>query len=390
MAGYRVGRKRDLLGSSKSYAAIFIVMAVLLCVKGEPRARGSSRGKIQTYYIAADEVMWDYAPKGKNLTGMPGGLEDDDQVGRRRAYLKAVYREYTDDKFKTLKPRSPEWQHLGILGPLIRAEVGDVIKVIFQNNTQISCSMHPHGLAYAKNSEGAMYNDGTSGADKADDAVAPGGRYSYTWTVPERAGPGPGDPSSIVWMYHSHLVEPRDMNAGLIGPIIVSSKGATRPDGTPKDIDREFITDFAVFDETESWYFEANARNKKEYSPGAAYMALASGENLKFTDPILRQRYLFYSINGLIEGNLPMLTMKQGERVRWYLLSNSNEEDVHTTHWHGQTVISHHMRTDMVELGPMMMAVADMVPDSVGIWLFHCHVNEHLQNGMQALFTVVP
>jgi FtsP/CotA-like multicopper oxidase with cupredoxin domain len=72
------------------------------------------------------------------------------------------------------------------------------------------------------------------------------------------------------------------------------------------------------------------------------------------------------------------------------LLSNSNEEDVHTTHWHGQTVISHHMRTDMVELGPMMMAVADMVPDSVGIWLFHCHVNEHLKNGMQALFTVIP
>lgn len=365
-------------------------MTALLCVAGQPQARGASSGKTHTYYIAADEVMWDYAPKGRNLTGMPGGQEDDDQVGKRRLYLKAVYREYTDDKFKTLKPRTPEWQHLGILGPLIRAEVGDVIKVIFQNNTQISCSMHAHGLAYAKDSEGAMYNDGTSGTDKADDAVAPGGRYSYTWLVPERAGPGPGDPSSIVWMYHSHLVEPRDMNAGLIGPIIVSSRGATRADGTPKDTDREFITDFAVFDETESWYFEANARNKREYLPGLAMLALAGAENLKFTDPILRQSYLFYSINGLIEGNLPMLTMRKGERVRWYLLSNSNEEDVHTTHWHGQTVISHHMRTDMVELGPMMMAVADMVPDSVGIWLFHCHVNEHLKNGMQALFTVIP
>lgn len=378
------------MGRSRNSAAIFIVMTVLLCVEGEPQARGSSSGKTHTYYIAADEVMWDYAPKGRNLTGMPGGQEDDDQVGRRTAYLKAVYREYTDDKFKTLKPRTPEWQHLGILGPLIRAEVGDVIKVIFQNNTQISCSMHAHGLAYAKDSEGAMYNDGTSGADKADDAVAPGGRYSYTWMVPERAGPGPGDPSSIVWMYHSHLVEPRDMNAGLIGPIIVSSRGATRADGTPKDTDREFITDFAVFDETQSWYFEANARNKREYLPGLALLALAGSENLKFTDPVLRQSYLFYSINGLIEGNLPLLTMRKGERVRWYLLSNSNEEDVHTTHWHGQTVISHHMRTDMVELGPMMMAVADMVPDSVGIWLFHCHVNEHLKNGMQALFTVIP
>jgi FtsP/CotA-like multicopper oxidase with cupredoxin domain len=180
------------------------------------------------------------------------------------------------------------------------------------------------------------------------------------------------------------------MNAGLIGPIIVSSRGTTRPDGTPKDTDREFITDFAVFDETESWYFEANASNKREYSAGLAFLALTGSEKLKFTDPILRQRYMFYSINGLTEGNLPMLTMKKGERVRWYLLSNSNEEDVHTTHWHGQTVISHHMRTDMVELGPMMMAVADMVPDNVGTWLFHCHVNEHLRNGMQALFSVIP
>ncbi len=365
-------------------------MSALLSAGSGAQARRSHVGKVHTYYIAAEEVMWDYAPKGKNLTGMPGGLEDDDQAARHKVYLKSVYHEYTDDTFKTLKPRSAEWQHLGILGPLIRAEVGDVIKVVFQNNTQISCSMHPHGLAYAKNSEGAMYNDGTSVGDKADDAVAPRQRYTYIWMVPERAGPGPGDPSSIVWMYHSHLVESRDMNAGLIGPIIVSARGATRPDGTPKDTDREFITDFAVFDETESWYFEANASNKREYSPGLAYLALSGSENLKLTDPILRQRYLFYSINGLIEGNLPMLTMKKGERVRWYLLSNSNEEDVHTAHWHGQTVISHHMRTDMVELGPMMMAVADMVPDSVGTWLFHCHVNEHLKNGMQTLFTVIP
>ena len=41
------------------------------------------------------------------------------------------------------------------------------------------------------------------------------------------------------------------MNAGLMGPILVSSKGSTKPDGTPKDVDREFITAFAVFDETE-------------------------------------------------------------------------------------------------------------------------------------------
>ena len=64
--------------------------------------------------------------------------------------------------------------------------------------------MHPHGVFYDKDSEGASYDDGTSGADKEDDAVPPGKTHTYTWKVPERAGPGPNDPSSIVWLYHSH------------------------------------------------------------------------------------------------------------------------------------------------------------------------------------------
>jgi manganese oxidase len=63
---------------------------------------------------------------------------------------------------------------------------------------------------------------------------------------------------------------------------------------------------------------------------------------------------------------------------------------VHAVHWHGQTVLFSHMRTDVVNLGPMAMSVADMVPDNAGTWLLHCHVNEHLKGGMQALFTVVP
>jgi hypothetical protein len=99
---------------------------------------------------------------------------------------------------------------------------------------------------------------------------------------------------------------------------------------------------------------------------------------MRVTDPVFREQHLLYSINGLIEGNLPLLTMKKRERVRWYLMSNSNEDDVHTAHWHGQTVLFNHMRTDTLPLAPMGMAVADMVPDKEGTWLLHCHVNDHL------------
>ena len=353
---------------------LFFIVPPAAC---QTRAERPAVSRLRIYYIAADDVQWDYAPRGRNLTGTPGS--ENEAGPTPTTYKKAVYHEYTDGTFSALKPRPPEWEHLGILGPLIRAEVGDTIRVFFKNNTKFFCSMHPHGLLYTKDSEGALYSDGAPAEAKKGDGVPPGQTYAYTWTVPERAGPMPGEGSSMLWVYHSHFVEPRDMNTGLFGPIVVSAKGSTKADGTPKDVDREFIVAFAVFDETESWYFESNALNRRKYTQG-----------LRFSDPAFRQKYLLYSLNGFIDGNLSTLTMKKGERVRWYLFANSNEDDVHTPHWHGQTVVFDHMRTDMVHLEPMMMIQADMVPDNVGTWLLHCHVNDHIEGGMQALFTVTP
>lgn len=338
----------------------------------DPQANFQSTTHV--YYIAADEVMWNYAPHGRNLVGVPES--EVETSSRPPLFRKAIYREYTDSSFTTMKSRTSEWEHLGIMGPLIRAEVGDTIKVVFKNNTKIFCSMHPHGLAYAKDSEGAVYADGEQ---SKGNAVPPGESYTYIWTVPERSGPAPGDPSSILWLYHSHFIEPEDLNAGLIGPIIITRKGAAKADGVPKDVDREFVIGFAIFDETESRYTAANTASDRKYFPAA-----------KYSDPVFRERFTFYSINGFVEGNLPMVTMKKGEHVRWYLFANGNEDDVHTPHWHGQTVVFNMMRTDMVHLEPMMMVVADMVPDNVGVWLFHCHVNEHMEGGMESLFTVLP
>ncbi len=48
------------------------------------------------------------------------------------------------------------------------------------------------------------------------------------------------------------------------------------------------------------------------------------------------------------------------------------------------------MRTDTVNLGSMMIMVADMIPPSAGTWLCHCHVNNHFEGGMYARFTVTP
>ena len=65
-----------------------------------------------------------------------------------------------------------------------------------------------------------------AGADKADDSVAPNATYKYVWEVRERSGPGPADPSSVVWMYHSHRAEVQDTISGLYGAMIVSRKAS--------------------------------------------------------------------------------------------------------------------------------------------------------------------
>ena len=203
----------------------------------------ATTGQLRTYYIAADEVLWDYAPDGTNdITGAPFTAEEDvftkqgpNRIGHK--YWKSLYRGYTDATFThaIVRPTScaPTARvcddTLGILGPVIRAAVGDTIKVVFKNNTSYPASIHPHGVFYNKNSEGAPYNDGTSGADKADDAVPPNGTTTYNWAVPNRAGPGPMDGSSVLWMYHSHTDEVADTNAGLIGPMVITAKAVRRP-----------------------------------------------------------------------------------------------------------------------------------------------------------------
>ena len=46
------------------------------------------------------------------------------------------------------------------------------------------------------------------------------------------------------------------------------------------------------------------------------------------------------------------------------------------------------MRTDVLTLSFMGMAIANMVPDNAGTWLFHCHVSFHNSAGMAVRYRV--
>src|SRR5262245_37208181 len=86
-------------------------------VHHQPQPQGATR----TYYIAADEVDWNYAPADHDhMSGKPYDERaryytesGPDRIGP--IYRKAVYREYTDASFTTLKPRPAAWEHLGVL-----------------------------------------------------------------------------------------------------------------------------------------------------------------------------------------------------------------------------------------------------------------------------------
>lgn len=345
------------------------------------------------YFIAADEAVWDFAPSYPNnpITGEPFTTDESvyvrqakDRIGRK--YLKAIYREYTDASFATLKPRGPAEESYGILGPVIHAEVGDTITVVFRNNTRFRVGIHPHGVFYTKASEGAHYmtdagsmgNGNGHGAMPVTGAdVNPKSQYTYHWEVPERAGPGPSDPDSIVWLYHAHDHEGVDIYAGLIGAIIITRRGGANPDGTPKDVDREIVTLFMIFDENMSPYLDANI-DRFASSPNA----------VRKSDGEFKESNKKHAINGLLYGNLNGLTMRRGEHVRWYLIGLGNEADIHTAHWHGNTVLRRGSRIDTAELFPATTEVVDMRPDNAGTWLFHCHVTDHMAAGMMTRYKV--
>jgi Multicopper oxidase len=115
-----------------------LIVVILLAI---PACFGQTQtAKVRTYYVAADEVDWDYSPGGVNkMMGMK--FEGYSTVFTERGphrigtvYRKALYREYTDDTFSRVKPRPAEWEDTGILGPILQAEVGDTIHILFKNN----------------------------------------------------------------------------------------------------------------------------------------------------------------------------------------------------------------------------------------------------------------
>ncbi|KAJ0065372.1 hypothetical protein NL108_007568 [Boleophthalmus pectinirostris] len=335
----------------------------------------------RTYFIRIEEMMWNYAPSGMNMIQNKTIAEDEEaSVFLKRGpqtigsmYKKAVYKQYTDALYRT-EIAKPEWQ--GFLGPMIMAEEGDTIMVQLRNAASRPYSIHPHGLNYTKGNEGAFYPDGTEGQLRRDDAVPPGGTVVYEWTLPEAHSPTNDDSNCLTRFYHSHTHAPRDIASGLVGPLIICKRGTLDVHGD-RTGDYVYSLLFMVMDENLSWYLDENIKTYITYPQ----------KGLKENEDFIESN-LMHAINGYVYGNLPGLSMCQGNKIFWHLMALGNEVDMHSVHFHGQvlTVQKHH--TDTVSLFPASTAVAEMDADNTGHWLLSCNVNDHLMAGMQALFEI--
>ncbi|NXF91879.1 CERU protein, partial [Eubucco bourcierii] len=333
------------------------------------------------YYIGIIETEWNYAPGNTNIvSGQLFAAEEQAEVFLKRGahrigstYKKAVYTQYTNQSYDVVVEK-PSW--LGFLGPIIKGEVGDSIIIHLKNFASRSYTLHPHGVRYTKENEGAFYPDNTKDLQKRDDAVKPGGQYTFTWDVTEDQGPAEADADCITRVYHSHIDAPRDVASGLVGPLIICRKG-TMDMGSAEPFDAEFILMFSVMDENLSWYLEDNIRT---------YCSEPS--KVDKDDEDFQESNKMHSINGYMYGYLPNLTMCVGDKVKWHLFGMGNEADIHSAYFHGQTLIERHHRVDTINLFPATFIDAVMIPRSPGEWLLSCQVNDHIEGGMQALFKV--
>ena len=129
-----------------------------------------------------------------------------DSIGSK--YIKSLFKGYTDDTYTTLTEQ-PDW--LGFQGPLIKAEVGDLIEVMVYNDLKAenhAISMHSMGLHYSPESEGSDYYRGSdengTAVNYPGSAIAHHDCFVYKWLVTNQSAPDPTLPSKL-WSYHGDL-----------------------------------------------------------------------------------------------------------------------------------------------------------------------------------------
>ncbi|XP_026530402.1 coagulation factor VIII [Notechis scutatus] len=313
-----------------------------------------SIGITRRYYIGAVEKEWNYRPTRQNgLSSSTSG----------HPYKKAIYLEYTDSTFREVKPK-PAW--MGLLGPIVQAEIYDKVVVTFKNMASRPFNIHAKGVSYWKASEGAGYEDLTSQLEKEDDAVEPGHTHVYVWEILEDQGPTGSDTHCLTYAYSSHVDSVKDINSGLIGPLLVCKPGALMSIKSRGKI-QEFVLLFSVFDEDKSWYSPSHIRGNSQ-------------------SPLTQHQ--FHTINGFSHSSLPDLRLCEKRPVYWYVISLGSQPEVHSILFEGHSFLVREHRLATLDISPAIFLTAETTPRTNGTFRMFCQIPSHQQAGMEALIQV--
>lgn len=278
-------------------------------------------GQAREVWLQAERASWDIVPTGRDAMM-------DEKVGGKTRFTAFVYRQYTKGWGKPIgEPSMP--------GPVLEATVGDTLVVNFRNRVNVPVTVHPHGVFYTEDSDGAYKGKYT----QPGGFVKPGKTFRYVWDCREG--------TEGVWPYHDHgPLDPLPLYKGLFGLLHV------RPRGVPK-ADRDH---YIVFN---------------------ALIPSATG----LVKP-------YQCINGRsYAGNTPTLRARVGQRVAQHVVGLSN--DFHTYHLHGHRWTDATGRVvDNVTVGPGDSYSLEFTEDNPGRWFYHCHVFSHLHEGMNGWYLV--
>jgi FtsP/CotA-like multicopper oxidase with cupredoxin domain len=282
-------------------------------------------GAVRDYWVAAVPTTWNMIPNGRDA--ITGTHYDTAQS----VFPTVVYRRYTRGWKHPLfdNPTAGGNQDL-IPGPLLRARVGDRYVIHFKNRDSAfkrPHSMHFHGVHYKPSSDGA-YLPGFSGGD-ADV------KYGKTWTYRLTADRD----SQGVWPYHDHSPSmDASVAGGMYGMLSIRGRHEQAPD-------REFVVVFAAM--------------------GA-----------------------FQTIDGrAFVGNTPVFTSKVGQLVQWDVMAMGSEH--HTFHVHGHRWVARDGTAhDTQTVGPAESYRIRWREEDPGTWLYHCHVEQHMMQGMIGTYRV--
>ncbi|NXE10921.1 HPHL1 protein, partial [Lophotis ruficrista] len=147
-------------------------------------------GAMRLYYIAAEEVEWDYASNKSSEPKIYNVSSNEERVLRKT--MVSFLGQLIENLLKFRKAALITSIACFNLGPLLHAEVGDSVLIVFKNKASRPYSVSAHGIEEV-------------GCEEQPETpiTLPGEINTYRWNVPERSGPGKTDPNCITWVYYS-------------------------------------------------------------------------------------------------------------------------------------------------------------------------------------------